>query len=630
MNILQIALFFVYFFSVLIAGIAVYRFLNKENSDFINRAVYVGESFLLGSICLIGAMLFLSSLGLYVKSVLWGVVISSYFLLFSNKIRQDVYNNVIKGFKPAGCSLVFLIIIAFFFFRNCYFLLDVDSHSMYLFAQKLWLSHKSSFIGNAGHDARIFVPHFNAVPYSLGIALFPKETLFPQLINFSWSFIALLLLYGYARFRLSAVHALAAVLFVLLNRHFLYSGMNTCCVINSAIICFLFAIAYCFWEARERQSPFRFFIAIIFLVQLMGNKYQMVYISIAFLILGALIQRKLDIKKIFCCKRLLFLFFCVFTACFWYLRNYIVTGDPVFPILAGKFNSLNWAEGMSRHAMAIWGGNLDLPKILKFFNYLCVWPGIIPLKYVAVGTIVFPLAILVLTLKNNLNNRLAAEVSYWLFMSVVYVIALCMAMFVDPRHYGYGAAIFSFATVLFIDFILKTIFNLNKKVIMLLLIIVSLLPHGLIYESEGQYRLPSFKDNLGVILNKVHLRDVLARDFKKVIIASEGFEANKEIALESAWYAKPGGIFYSMFLLPERPIIGLWVSSIVKWESYTDKDKIVKDINDFGIKSLMKIEGNKLIFISPEEYAEEAMTYDLYPKSTRYDYGFPAELSSVE
>ena len=42
----------------------------------------------------------------------------------------------------------------------------------------------------------------------------------------------------------------------------------------------------CFWESRKNNSSFRFFLALLFLSQLMANKYQMVFILFFLLILG--------------------------------------------------------------------------------------------------------------------------------------------------------------------------------------------------------------------------------------------------------------------------------------------------------------------------------------------------------
>ncbi len=633
MNLTQIILFVVYSAITFISGVGIYNFLNKENRFFVNSSVFLGEAFLLGTIIVVGEMLLLSSFGLYTKYFLWPVFALNLLFILNRNVRQIISDNLAKNFNPSASSIAFILVLAVFFFRNCYFLLDVDSHSMYLFAQRLWLEAKTSFTGTIAYDARIFVPHFNAVLYALGISLFPKETLFPQLINVSFSIAALILLFGYTSYRFNRGYGLAAVFLVLLNRHFFYSGENTCCVINSALVCFLFASVYNFWEARGDKGHYRFFLAIIFLSQLMGNKYQMVFVTVFVLGIAFFVQQNLfeKVASIFKNKKwLTFLVFSIMVTLFWYIRNFIVTGDPVFPILAGNFNYFNWTKEMSDSVIAIWGGSLNPMQILKYFNYLFIWAGVIPLKYVGIAITLLPFIVLLAITRNAWDKNLFSELMFWLSMVIVYVVGLCMAMFVDPRHYGYGAAIFAFSVIVIFDFVVVKVLKINKIAALIVILLLSLYPVRIVMEEGGPYKVPSFRDNLNVILNKVHLEDILRRDFKEAIIASEGYTNNIERAKQSAWYVRPGNIVYSYFWIPTRPQVGLWATTIVKWDSYRNKEAVMKDLSDFGIKWLMKIEDKKLIFISPEEYANEAVLYELYPKKLRYDYGFPEELTIVK
>ena len=45
-------------------------------------------------------------------------------------------------------------------------------------------------------------------------------------------------------------------------------------IINGAVIAFIFAAAYNFWESRTQKNDFRFLLALVFLSQIIANKYQ--------------------------------------------------------------------------------------------------------------------------------------------------------------------------------------------------------------------------------------------------------------------------------------------------------------------------------------------------------------------
>src|SRR3990167_10266400 len=93
MNYLQFIMFLFYGLSVLICGIFLYGMINPKKNDFINFSLYAGESFLLGSIFLIGEMVLFSILGVYSGTCLWGLVFINYGPLFFKQVR-----NALKGF----------------------------------------------------------------------------------------------------------------------------------------------------------------------------------------------------------------------------------------------------------------------------------------------------------------------------------------------------------------------------------------------------------------------------------------------------------------------------------------------------------------------------------------------------
>ena len=202
-------------------------------------------------------MLFLSVVHLYNPIILW-VVVSLNLVALAHK---DVRLTLVETLRLPKLSLISLLLWALllvFFIRNVFFVVDVDSHSTYLFAQKLWLSYGTSLFSHIGLDDRIYAAHFDCLPYALTLNFFGNDTIFPLLINFLWRAIALILVFGYIQYRFNGFYALAGVMFVLFNDHFMMSAANKSVLINGALIALVFACAYNFWEARSAKNSYRF------------------------------------------------------------------------------------------------------------------------------------------------------------------------------------------------------------------------------------------------------------------------------------------------------------------------------------------------------------------------------------
>jgi len=331
--------------------------------------------------------------------------------------------------------------------------------------QRLWLDHGTSIWGDAGVDCTIFVSQFDALPYALGLSIFPHETLFPQLITLYWRLISLLLIFGYTSYRFNRYYGLAATMLVLFNEHFYYSGANNCCIINSALIALLFGAVYNLWESRAQKNPFRFLLALLFISQLMSNKYQMAYNVFFLVISGTLIQGNPmeKIKGIFLNKRALF---AILTASFItlliFIKNHMATGLATFPIFAGHFNIFNWSPQMSDVFIQIAGG-LTVPLFMKYMSYLFVWPGIMAAKYVIVVILFLPLIFVVSLLRSQIDKEAILELCFWLGMSILLVMGICLANHQDPRYYRYAIAVMSFASIFSIHYILTNCLRIQRN-----------------------------------------------------------------------------------------------------------------------------------------------------------------------
>lgn len=635
MNQFQFGLFIVFVSAVFISGSSIFCFLDKDEKTLLktNRSLYIGEVLLIGSIFLIGQFLILSLIGLYRAGYLWGVVSLNYLFLFNQDVRVRIYYVFSKKISGIIPTLLFILLAFILFFRNCYFMFDVDSLSSYLFTQKLWLSFGTSLFGSPAYDIRIFGPHFNAVPYSLGIGVFGQETLFPQFIDVFWRLIVLLLVFGYTSYRLNKYYGLAAVMFVLFKEHFFYSGVNSSVILNGAVIALIFASAYNFWESRRRDSQIRFLLAIIFLNQVMGNKYQLALVVVFLLAVGIFIQQKPYelISKVFHNKvyRIAFLVSIIFMST-WYLKNFLVTKDPFFPVFAGKLHIFNWSPEQETNFSKVVAGSISPLKLLKYLNYLFIWAGINAAKYVIAIISFFPILMLIQHRLSKIDKEVFIEVCYWLTLCLISITGICIVHFVDPRVYSYVIGVFAFTAVFSIRYVLRYCFNLkNEIIIAAIVIILSLQGFSLIY--KGFLETPTFRENIQVITDKIHMDDVIRKHKRcpDIFRLKEEIEKNPDKFAHSAWDLKSLGLNISAFLLPSRPTLSLWCSSLVKWDSYASQELILKDLKDYDIRWVMQIKDCSLIFLPSQAYAAEAVKYDRFPKDLIWNYNFPEELTRI-
>lgn len=638
MNYAQFTMFAVFFFSVISCGLAIYYYMNPQGKSFINSSVFLGEILLLGSILLVGELLLLSFIGLYRAPYLWGAVLLNCCFLLDAKIRRSCYLIFSRTGKFDLPLFLLILLMAVFVFRNCYFLVDVDSQSTYLFTQKTWLACGSSLTGDATSDLRLFVPQFNAVPYSLGLSVFGSETLFAQLINIFWRLIVILLIFGYTAYYFNGYYGLGAAMLVVFNEHFFYSGVNQYVIINGAVIAFYFAAAYNFWEARRKVCSFRFLLALVFLTQLISNKYQMTYNLLFLAILGVAIQPDLrqKIRDIFSKKEFLH---CLIGACFimalWFLKNSILTGNPFFPVFAGKFGTFNWVPELEKVSLKR-AVSLGPMKIFKFFSYFFIWPGVSAAKYVLFSLIFLPLLMVKVLLGPKFDKESALGFCFWLGLSILSIIGICFTGWQDPRAYRYPIAILSFTTVLSVSYIFSEVFCIRKKLIIgcviMLLAIVGGRNEGIrvISSSGGGLCFPTFKENIGVVSNKIHMDYAVKKHYPSISVINKVLDENKDKLGYLAWDMDSIGAYVSAYLLPIKSVVSLKLNALIGWDSYKSEAMIERDLQKYGIKWIITIDSGKFIFMSAQDYAKKAVKFNRYPGTTDYNYGFPEELSKIE
>ncbi|MBF0479010.1 MAG: hypothetical protein HQL26_05970 [Candidatus Omnitrophica bacterium] len=633
MNYWQFGMLFLLIPSIFIMGNLAYVFIRDEEFFPLNRSVYLGETLLLGSTLFYGAFLLLSMFGLYTKYFLWGTVFLGYSGLFYSPIRKAISRFFNVGFPRHIACYGFLSLLLFFIFRNCYFLLDVDSHTTYLLTQKIWLLYKTSILNMDFLDVRNYIPQFDSIFYSLSIPFFPTETLFPQMINTFYRVIAVLLVYGYTAYRFNAWYGLAAAMFLLFNLHFYVSGANHWVLMNGAIIALFFGAAYNFYESRRNILSDRFLLGLIFLSQLPSNKYQSFYIFFFLLAVGMFIQPDLknQIIKIISNKKKLFLgIFFVGISLLHYIKNWIAVGLPCFPVLAGTLHVMGRTPEFDAIFREFTRGITD-KEFVKYFGFFFVWHGAKPLVVFVYLFITAPIYLLVAFCRKCDPVKMC-EITYWLCVSLLGVFGISLATHQDPRYYIYVIGPAIFAVIYIYDFILKDLLCIKDKLGFIRYLVILKMAASkwkIMFWVGTTFLLAPIDSNIKVLTNKLHTMDVIDQYFPMQTMVMQASKNEPDKYNKSAWfYDQATG--YSPFLLPLRPAISVWWTSTVKWNSFDKEDLIIKDLRDRGIQWVVNPVEKAETFETIEKFASQATHIDRRPLKTQMDYGFPPELTTVK
>jgi hypothetical protein len=324
----------------------------------------------------------------------------------------------------------------------------------------------------------------------------------------------------------------------------------------------------------------------------------------------------------------------LFILSLWFIKNFLLTGDPLFPAFAGKLGVFNWNPELEKVILKT-SSSLTAAKFFKYMNFFFIWPGINAAKYVILTIAFFPLIIFRYSMKSEIDKSLIFELSFWLGVSLLTVMGICFVAWQDPRAYRYLIGVLSFTAVFSIHFILRYVFNIRKKILLCSVMLILPLMAGanegykIIYQAGGGLEVPALRDNIDVILNIAHTDLVIKKHYPNVASILNVINENEGKMAKSAWDINSFDLNFPAFFLPVRPVVSLWASTIIKWDSYSSDSLIVNDLRSFGIEWIMEMREGKLVFLPIEEYAREAARYERYPKTTSFDYGFPEELTRV-
>jgi hypothetical protein len=311
----------------------------------------------------------------------------------------------------------------------------------------------------------------------------------------------------------------------------------------------------------------------------------------------------------------------------WYLKNLIVTGDPVFPVFAGKLGVFNWTVEKEQAFGSVFGG-LSFLKFFKYMNFFFIWPGINAAKYVIIIISFFPLLLAAAVIRSKVDRNSVLELCYWLGLSIITIMGICLTCHQDPRYFRYPIGILSFTAILSLYYIFTTCFKIRNELFSSgLILLLSLSGYSVIY--RGFLGSPTFKENINVLRNRIHTNYVIDKQYPQARKVLRSLSENKD-KFDTVAYSF--SINAPFFLLPIKPTASFWLTSIIKWDSYESEILIVEDLKNFGIEWIINVNGDDLSFLPIEDYAREAVKYgqERYRTERIANYNLPRELSEIK
>jgi len=155
MNYLHMLAFAIYVLCTLISGVGIISIFRTRDKLMEQRSLFLGEVFLLGNILIVGELVTLSLLHLYYGPILWVATLANLLFLCRQETRNIFKELIAKKIHIDPALVIFALFFLVFTFRNCFPLMDNDSHSTYIWMQKL-TSAGSMWIFLAINSLKIF------------------------------------------------------------------------------------------------------------------------------------------------------------------------------------------------------------------------------------------------------------------------------------------------------------------------------------------------------------------------------------------------------------------------------------------------------------------------------------------
>ncbi len=332
-----------------------------------------------------------------------------------------------------------------------------DSQFYLLGNLNLWkLNHKISF--NPYSFSSLYPFNINML-YLINIVL--NNDISAKLISWFCGLVCCFVVYNFTKKYFSKTTALVAVLIFYTVPNVMMVSWKT--AIELGITMFETAMVFCMIEFLFSKEKYWLILSGIFAGFALGSKYLVLLeffsISVAFLIFRILNKEKFfEIFKDY----VYFLFSAIIVCSFWYLRNIILTGNPVFPFFAHKI-------GFVKPRIV---GNIfsdpPMPKF-NFKNYfLFLWPLTLgQLQQESYPGGIFLVFLPLLFLFKNVDKKIK-------FLSVYVIICLVLWIIIGRFYLRYFIPVLVVISVIYAYFIIQNpLPNFFKNLFLILLIFIT-------------------------------------------------------------------------------------------------------------------------------------------------------------
>ena len=200
--------------------------------------------------------------------------------------------------------------------------------------QKFILQNKIGFVP---YTMNSLYPFFMEMLFTFGLLL--KSAVVAKMFHWVTGILLLVGIYGFTREFAGRKAALLAALLVISSPGifnemvYAYVDVGLTLFISLSVFCMVF------WMYKKRDKVFYLILSGVFMGCALSVKYLALYaiLPVSLLLVSACFKNKEQISpfKILAA----FVLPCVLLSFFWYLRSYLILGDPVFPVLSRFFNT---------------------------------------------------------------------------------------------------------------------------------------------------------------------------------------------------------------------------------------------------------------------------------------------------
>lgn len=439
---------------------------------------------------------------------------------------------------PTWDKGLLLLIAGFVFFWNLYPAFDVDSLSFYFYGIKQFLE-QGGRVFSLYADIRLSVPFGENYLFAPGFALWPGETVFPQIIHGLSKVMFVFGVYGAARMAGTGRFALIAAALVMSEEHLVASGANLYVRINMVLTASVFFAFFSLFFFSRTKRPEYLALSLVAAFGALSCKYicAAYFLAVA-AAAAALIVTDAEARNAgaLLFKRNVFLLILLAAggfSCITYVYNWIATGTPLFPAAVGPFDS-KYYDPVAADLARDWLFHFGAGDAVKYLSIFSVWPGILASK------LLFPLILAagtVLMLFPKGDNRPAFCGLAFAGMSAFLIMVVEVYMVFEMRYYRYGIGIYALAATFFLAYLFEKFFEYVPALRRItvpagyaVILAVSLYCAKYSFDVMGENR-PSAKEVTGFLGGEITTGAVIERYYRKYHNAYQDF---RKMAIDPA------------------------------------------------------------------------------------------------